>query len=221
MVPASDKVNVVFSYRLIFNNFMATSAPIQLLAVVARQSALTLKGILSALPGISLVGAVTQESDAAEILRDTQIDVVLVDMGSHEVNGIGLIRQVRQSHPNLRVVVATASTSPEHIFAAMDAGADGYVLHGNRQGLEVAIRSVKLGPVWLDPGIATQVLDVMTTTTPLPNARVLPTGLFRIPLLPEEKDLLQDVAHSNCVDGVCMVDPSFVARLRQFAQVQA
>jgi len=201
---------------------MANAAPIQLVALVARQSALTLKGILSAIPGISLVGAVTQEPEVMELLRDNQIDVALVDLGSHEVDGIQVTRQIRQLHPSVRVVVATASTAPKHIFAAMDAGADGYVLHGNRSGLEVAIRSIKLGAVWLDPGIATQVLDVMTsTTTPLPTTRVLPTGLLRIPLLPEEKDLLTEVAQSNCVDGVCMVDPSFVARLKQFAPSEA
>jgi len=162
---------------------MATSTPIQVFAVLARQSALTLQSILSAMPSISLVGAATHEDEAMETLRVAQVDVVLVDLGSREVDGVQLTRRIRQEYPNVRVVVATASSSPEHIFAAMDAGADGYVLHGNRQGLEVAIRSIRLNAVWLDPGIATQVLDVMTSvTTPRPNARVLPTGLFRIPL---------------------------------------
>ncbi len=198
---------------------MAGSAPIQVLVVVGKtSSSRALQEFLVEIPDFSLVDAATSEQEAMERLSDSHVDVVLIDLGSQDVDRIHLTRQIRHSHPNVRVLISTSSNSPADIFAAMDAGADGYVLRGNRKGLEVAIRSIRLNAVWLDPGIATQVLEVMaSTSTPLPNTRTLPTGLFRIPLLPDEKELLDEVAHSNCVDGVCMVDPSFVSKLRQLA----
>ena len=104
----------------------------------------------------------------------------------------------------------------------MDAGADGYVLKGNNQGVEAAIRTVRLGAVWLDPGIATQVLEAIVTESSSHKikTRTLPTGYMPIPLLPEEKAVLNKVAGSNCVDGVCMIDPEFLKKLKRFDPAQ-
>ena len=115
------------------------------------------------------------------------------------------------------MLVSTAKNKPEDIFAAMDAGADGYVLEGNETGLEMAIRSVRLGTVWFDPGIAAQVLDTIVSASSNSSTRILQTGLLVLPLMPDDKSLLSNVAASSCKDGICMVDPSFVKKLRRYA----
>lgn len=181
------------------------------------ESVSALRKYLQPVPDLVLVGEAANPSQALRILRNTHIDVALLDLGMNDSNGIALTKEIRQAYPTVKVLVSTASDSPEDIFAAMDAGADGYVLHGISNNLESAIRSLRLGTVWLDPAIARQVLEVMVTTANVSSARTLPTGIMMMPLMPHEKDLLSEVASSNCVDGVCMVDPNFVRKLRRFA----
>ncbi len=164
---------------------------------------------------IVLSAEAADQSQALKELQDKAIDLALVDLGP-ETDGVELTKQIRASQPAVRVLIVTASDTPEDIFAAMDAGADGYVLKGNVANvLEVAIRSVRLGTVWLDPAIAKQVLEAIQNAPP--SGRILATGMLVIPLLPDENSILSQVAGSSCKDGVCMVDPSFVRKLRRFA----
>lgn len=165
---------------------------------------------------LSLV-ALVDDSDALKHLQQETVDVALLDLGFSDTDAIELTKHIRAAHSDVKVLIITASDSPEDIFSALDAGADGYVLKSNiSEVLETAIRSIRLAAVWLDPGIAKQVLQVMEVKAATPS-RVLPTGVMKIPLLPDEKSLLVEVASSSCKDGVCMVDPSFVAKLRRFS----
>ncbi len=183
------------------------------------QSGQALKGLLASYPDLNLVAEATSSLQGLEKLRDTKFDVALIELSEDDPNGIALLRLIRQLRPNVRIVIVTASDSADDIFAALDAGADAYVLKGSElDALEMAIRSAKLGTVWLDPGIAKAILDSMdSTTTGKKLTRVLPTGLLTIPLLPEEESVLNDVAGSNCKDGVCMVDLDFIKKLRRLS----
>lgn len=196
---------------------------IQVMSVQSdNESRLNLQSSLTDFRDVELVGHASDSNEALNQLRDKKIDVVLLDAAASHMNSVELTRQIRKEFSNVRLIVITASDQPEDIFAAMDAGTDGYILKGNiSKALGLAIRSVRLGAVWLDPAIAQQVLLVMEmrANTPTPS-RVLPTGIMTIPLLPEEKTILHELAASSCVDGVCMVDPSFVAKLRRYTSAQ-
>jgi DNA-binding NarL/FixJ family response regulator len=189
--------------------------PIEILHVGSGNQAGT---VLAKCDDLRIAGEATNDSDAMQQLANGKFDVVLLDLTTHDLAPIELTRHIRQLHPEARVVVLTASDTPRDIFAALDAGADGYVLQTSiAERLETAIRRVKLGNVWLDPGLAKQVLDMIADAPSTQSARMLPTGVMTIPLFPKEQELLTEVAHSSCVDGVCMVDPSFVKKLRRFA----
>jgi DNA-binding NarL/FixJ family response regulator len=197
---------------------MASTAPIHLLSIVGRdKDTLRLEEFLWDLPGIELTGQATRAEDALEHLQLKHIDVVLLDLGVRDLQGIELTRQIRRLGKEVRVLVLTASHSVEDIFDALEAGADAYVLKDNFKGIEMAIRTVRLGAVWLDPGIATQVLEAMVNAVNGPHTRTLQTGVMTLPLMPDEKRLLDNVAAGTCVDGVCMIDPSFVKKLKRFA----
>lgn len=181
---------------------------------------LAVRSFLIQIDGLHLVEA-TNGADALQQLKDSAVDVALIDVGSPDEN-VQLTKVIRQSHPSVRVIIFTSADTPEDIFTAMDAGADGYVLKGIfTKALETALRSVRLGAVWLDPGIATQVLKVIETAHTSRSSRTLPTGILTIPLMPEEKSMLSEVAGGECKDGVCMVDPSFIKKLRRFAPADA
>jgi DNA-binding NarL/FixJ family response regulator len=177
---------------------------------------LAVRAFLTQIPGLKLVEASNTE-DSMKRLVEAAVDVALIDAGSPDAN-VQLTKSIRQAHPTVRVIIFTSADTPEDIFTAMDAGADGYVLKGTfTAALENALRSVRLGAVWLDPGIANQVLKVIETAHTTRPSRTLPTGIMTIPLMPEEKSLLHEVAGGECKDGVCMVDPSFIKKLRRFA----
>ncbi|SRR5579885_791780 len=198
---------------------MTDPKSIRVLSIDSNESSrLAVRQALQGSGSIEIAAEVTTAAEALQWLGKEELDVVLIDLRLPDGNGVELTKKVRDLSPNVRVVILTSSDVPEDIFAAMDAGADGYVLKGNiSTAIETAIRSVRLSAVWLDPGIAQQVLKVIEAPITKP-ARILPTGLMAIPLMPNEKALLNDLAASSCVDGVCMVDPAFVKKLRRYSQ---
>jgi two-component system NarL family response regulator len=175
-----------------------------------------LRSFLKKIPDFILVGDAADGAIALEKIKQVHPTVALVDIGLPGLNGIELTKNLKSSVPGLRVLILTASDDPNDIFASLDAGADGYVLKGDfSDTLEMAIRSVKIGAVWLDPGIARQVLD-MTQRTLTPAVR---RALGPMPQLSEqEEQVLNGVAASNCKDGVCLIDPAFLHKLKRFSQ---
>lgn len=164
---------------------------------------------------IDLAAEVPSVDDARSILPGSNLDIALVDLAGEQT--FDLIKEIRQSSKSMRVVVVTASDSPEDIFSAMDAGADAYVLKRNlNKALVSAVRSVCLNTIWLDPDMAAEVLAAIESATTAKVGRVLPTGLMTLPLMPDEKDKLNELSQSDCKDGVCMVDASFLNKLRRF-----
>src|ERR1019366_4706897 len=106
---------------------MANSTTIQVLSIVSNDdSRLNLREFLAGIAGVSLADEATNPSEALQKLENKYVDVVLLDLAAQDVDAIELTRQIRQSHPSVRVLITTASNKPEDIFAAMDAGADGY-----------------------------------------------------------------------------------------------
>lgn len=167
--------------------------------------------------GVFLVGAASDADGAVKEVQNQKIDLVLIDLAS-QIDGNEVTKQIRKTDKKVAVLVCTASDSTADIFSAMNAGADGYVLKGSiDKHLEMAVRSLRLGTVWLDPGIARQILELMVAQAGTTLSRTLPTGLMVMPMMPQEKEILSEVASSNCVDGVCMVDPSFLKKLKRFA----
>jgi DNA-binding NarL/FixJ family response regulator len=202
---------------------MAGSVPIQVLTMLGNdQSSTLLRNSLAKIQDLSLADEAAYEAEVLQKLKQRRFDVVLLDLSLRDVDVINLGRLIRQSYTTVRVLILSSLGRSSDIFAAMDAGADGYVLKGNLKGLESAIRTVQLGAIWLDPGIAAQVLEAIVSETSSYNGkmRTLPTGFLPIPLAQNEKDLLTKVATSDCVDGVCMVNPDFLKKLRRFDPAQ-
>ncbi|MGH9551156.1 MAG: response regulator, partial [Terriglobales bacterium] len=140
--------------------------------------------------------------------------VVLVDIGLPDIDGIEVTKQIKSADAQVRVLMLTASDDERDIFDALDAGADGYVLKDSySKNLEIAIRSVRLGAVWLDPAIARSVLRASQR----PSSRRHETNVQALTLSAEERTVLGQVAESNCQDGVCLVDPEFLHNLRRFS----
>ena len=173
-----------------------------------------LKSLLARLDRFKLVGNAGDGRSAVDQVRELRPAVVLVDIGLPDIDGIEVTKQIKSTNPETRVLMLTASEDEGDIFDALDAGADGYVLKGAySRNLESAIRSVRLGAVWLDPAIARSVLRAAQR----PASKRSTPSEAPLALSNQERDVLGQVADSDCKDGVCLVDPSFLRNLRRFS----
>lgn len=171
-----------------------------------------LRHFLKKFEDFEIVGEAEDGNSAIETILNVRPVLALVDIGLPRVNGIEVTRKVKAELPTCKILMLTSSDDARDIFASLDAGADGYVLKGDlAANLEIAIRSVRVGAVWLDPGIARIVLD--SSAQRQAQGSVSQSGM----LSTDEAELLGKVAGADCQDGVCLVDPAFLMRLRRLS----
>jgi DNA-binding NarL/FixJ family response regulator len=87
-----------------------------------------LSELLQAVPGIQLVGSAPDGLTAIEMAGAVKPDVVLMDLSMPEVDGVEATQRILEDRPQTKVVVLTAFSEQPRIFAALDAGAVGYLL---------------------------------------------------------------------------------------------
>ncbi|MEU8140963.1 response regulator transcription factor [Nonomuraea sp. NPDC048901] len=146
--------------------------------------------LLGSIPGIEVVGTAANGAEAVERAAESQPDVVVMDVRMPGLDGIEATRRVVADSPHIAVVVLTMSEEDATLFAAMRAGARGYLLKGANQAEIVrAITAVAHGEAIFGPAVARRVADFFTG-----NA----TGRSDDPafpqLTPREREILSLVA---------------------------
>jgi two-component system NarL family response regulator len=142
-------------------NFASTDdAPIRVLIV--DDHALFRKGlelVLAAEPDLEIVGEASEGLEAIERAADLQPDVVLMDVRMPGVGGIEATRRIRNAQPATRVVMLTVSEDEEDLFAAVRAGATGYLLKEvSIDEVANAVRAVARGQALVTPSMASKLL---------------------------------------------------------------
>jgi two-component system, NarL family, response regulator LiaR len=108
--------------------------------------------------GFKVVGEAASGLRGLELLESTRPDVVLVDMGLPDIDGIEVVRRFRQmQHSGTKVVVLTAHKAQEAMLEAFAAGANSYCIKDSLDKVEKAIYLTYEGSPWIDPSIATVV----------------------------------------------------------------
>ena len=106
---------------------------------------------------------VGEAADGAAAVREAQLlrpDVVVMDLQMPVLDGVEATRRLSAAVPDTAVLVLTMFEDDEAVFAAMRAGARGYLLKGAEQEqILAAIRSVVAGQVVIGPGVATRLLE--------------------------------------------------------------
>ena len=135
-----------------------------------------LAALLRASPGTELVGAAVTGTEAVELARQLQPDVVLMDLRLPGLNGIEATRQIVLDSPRTAVVVLTMFDDDDSVFAALRAGARGYLLKGaDQEQIRRAVHAAAAGEVIFGAEIATRVIAYFTAR-PRPGTRSLPAA---------------------------------------------
>ena len=111
--------------------------------------------LLDAEPDIEVVGTAGDGSDAIQVVRQTQPDVVLMDLSMPGMDGVEATRRLTESDDPPKVVVLTSFSDRERILDALDAGAIGYLLKdAEPDDLLRGVRAAARGDWPLDPRAA-------------------------------------------------------------------
>lgn len=115
--------------------------------------------LLGGEPGFSVVGSFATAEAALEAALWDECDVLLVDIDLPGISGVDVIHMVRSSHPRLQILVHTISENRDTVFAALKAGAMGYLLKGSspRELIE-SLRTLHAGGAPMSPKIARKVI---------------------------------------------------------------
>lgn len=110
--------------------------------------------------GITLVDEAENGLDGVQKAKEILPDVILMDIGLPDIDGIEATRRIKELNINSRILIFTSRDGDNDVFAALAAGADGYIMKGaTPQQLTAAICAVNEGTAWLDPAIARLVLS--------------------------------------------------------------
>jgi len=133
------------------------------------------RALLDAQADMECVGEATTGEEAVRFAAETQPDVVLMDVQMPGMSGVEATRQIVSSSPQIRVLVVMMFEDDSLVFAAMRAGARGYLLKGARhEDMVRAIRAVGSGDAIFSPAIAAKLVDYFAALQPSRPLQVFP-----------------------------------------------
>jgi DNA-binding NarL/FixJ family response regulator len=153
-----------------------------------------LRSLLSSTFEIEVVGEAATGAEVVDLAASLQPDVIVMDLHMPELNGIEATRRVIHASPHIGILVLTMFEDDDSVFAAMRAGARGYLLKGDDQAEIVrAIQAVGSGEAIFGPAIATRVIQYFSASRGRGPARAFPE------LTEREREVLGLIAqgHAN------------------------
>ena len=172
------------------------TAPITILIVDDQQLLrLGFRMIFEAEPDLEVVGEAGDGSEAVRLTGQTSPDVVLMDVRMPRTSGIEATEQIVAKYPGSRVLVLTTFDLDEYAFAALRAGANGFLLKNSEPAeLLSAIRTVARGDAVVAPRVTRLLLEKFASQLPAgPDDQAEDP---RLGLLTErEREVLTEVAH--------------------------
>jgi len=152
-----------------------------------------LRALLSGQNGLEVIGEAGDGREAIRKVDTLQPDLLLIDLSMPKLNGIDAIREIKSQHPEIKIIVLTVHKSEEYIVAALQAGANGYMLKDASQNeLLLAIDYVINGKTFLSPSISDKVVDAFLNT----DKKDKPAAVLDN-LTAREREILKLVAEGN------------------------
>jgi DNA-binding NarL/FixJ family response regulator len=156
---------------------------------VVREGLVMLLGLSA---GVEVVAAAADGVEAVRLARQHHPDVVLMDLRMPRVDGVAATRRILADVPGTQVIVLTTYADDESVFAALEAGARGY-LTKDATAAEIlrALRTVQAGEALLDPSVQRRLIERALAASSAPP---YPDGLTQ-----REAEVLREIAagHTN------------------------
>ena len=151
-----------------------------------------LKALLQSAPDTEVAGEAASGEEAILLAAESQPDVLLMDLQMPGMDGIEATRRIVDASPHIGVLVVTMFDDDQSVFAAMRAGARGYVLKGaKRDEMLRAIRAVSGGAAIFSPSIAARMMDFFAA-----SRSVIPEEVFS-DLTEREREVLNLIARGE------------------------
>ncbi|MFW6098136.1 MAG: response regulator [Chloroflexota bacterium] len=151
-----------------------------------------MRALLQSMSDIELVGEAQSGDEAVALALEQQPDLVLMDLQMPNGHGLAATRQISQASPHIRILVVTLFEDDESIFAALRAGAHGYILKdAGEEEMIRAIRGVGQGQAIFSPAIATRLMDYFAATR-----KEVPQEIFP-ELTDREREILTLIARAQ------------------------
>ena len=148
-----------------------------------------LRALLQVIPDIEVVGEAASGDETIARSLALQPDVILMDVHMPDINGIDATRRILETSPHIGILMLTMFEEDDSVFAAMRAGARGYVLKGaDRNEIGRAIKAAASGEAIFSPAIAQRMIRYFGTMHTPPSGDTFPQ------LSERERDVLDLIA---------------------------
>jgi DNA-binding NarL/FixJ family response regulator len=151
-----------------------------------------MRGRLDRVDDIAVVGEAAGGDEAVQLARELAPHVVLMDIKMPGLNGIEATREILRANPSIGVLMLTMFEDDDSVFAAMRAGARGYLLKDSGgEGVVHAIRAVTSGEAVFGPGVAERIIGFFSVPRSSAPQRAFPE------LTEREEEMLSLVAEGK------------------------
>ncbi len=148
-----------------------------------------LRGLIESVDDLEVAGEATTGAETVRLANQLQPDVILMDLQMPDIDGIEAPRRIVYASPHIRVLMLTMFEDEESVFAALRAGAHGYLLKGAFKAEIVrAIRGVASGEAIFGPAIANRLIKYFGTPRTNASSTVFPE------LTEREREILNLIA---------------------------
>ena len=148
---------------------------------------------------MEVVGQARDGLTAMQMVRDLQPDVILMDIGMPNLNGIEATREILHDHPDAKIVALSMHSAKKFVSEMFRAGAKGYLLKDcDFEELLEAIRSVASGKNYLSPSVAGTVIDSYVNASAKQEPNVFST------LTRREREVLQLLSEGQTTKQIGM-----------------
>ena len=149
--------------------------------------------VLGSAPDLELIGEAENGAVAVQMVQKLHPDVVLMDIRMPVLDGIEATREITAAASRSKVLILTTFDLDEYAFAALNAGASGFLLKdADPADLVSAIRTISRGDAVIAPRMTRRLLDTFAARMPKPSDTDRPDKLGK--LTPREREVLIEVA---------------------------
>ena len=150
-----------------------------------------LVSLLQSEPGYEVIGEASSGEEALVMVSELGPDVVLMDVKMPGIGGVEATRRLMETNSEERILMLTVSEEEENLLAAIQVGAQGYILKNADAGeLLEAIQRVYAGEAMISPAMTSRLFQVL-------KSGGIPTPLSELPLTSREQDVFQLLAQGD------------------------